>query len=375
MNERHALLHLIAIGGTTAPRRALLRELGSACAVLEAGVAAWRAAGLDARQCRDLSAPFSPPDETLHWFDGGAQRHLVGFADADYPPLLREIAEPPLALFVAGNPIYLWHPALAIVGSRMPSAGGLDNARAFAAACVRSGLAVTSGLAAGIDGAAHRAALDAGGLTVAVLGTGIDVPYPARHAELHRDIEHHGVLVSEYPPGTPPRRGNFPARNRIIAGLALGTLVVEAALRSGALITARLAAESGREVFAIPGSIHNPMARGCHHLIRQGAALVEDAGEIIESLAPLAAELGRHLRKRLHAGSAETAMPAATPAQEPEHAEARRIWQALGHDPVTLEHLAQRTGLTAATLSSALLMLELDGWITSAHGRYTRRAK
>jgi len=375
MNERHALLHLLAIGGTTAPRRALLRELGSARAVLEAGPSTWRAAGLDARQCQALSAPYSPPDDVLRWFDGGAQRQLVGVADADYPPLLREIAEPPLALFVAGNPIYLWHPALAIVGSRMPSAGGLDSARAFAAASVRSGLAVTSGLAAGIDGAAHRAALDAGGLTVAVLGTGIDIPYPARHADLHREIERHGVLVSEYPPGTPPRRGHFPARNRIIAGLALGTLVIEAALRSGALITARLAAESGREVFAIPGSIHNPMARGCHRLIRQGAALVEDAGEIIESLAPLAAQLGQHLHERLHADSAAVAMPAATPAQEPVHAEARRIWQALGHDPVTLEHLAQRTRLTVATLSSALLMLELDGWITSAHGRYARKSK
>jgi len=250
-----------------------------------------------------------------------------------------------------------------------------EVALAFAAASVRSGLAVTSGLAAGIDGAAHRTALDAGGLTVAVLGTGIDIPYPARHADLHREIERHGVLVSEYPPGTPPRRGHFPARNRIIAGLALGTLVIEAALRSGALITARLAAESGREVFAIPGSIHNPMARGCHRLIRQGAALVEDAGEIIESLAPLAAQLGQHLHERLHADSAAVAMPAATPAQEPVHAEARRIWQALGHDPVTLEHLAQRTRLTVATLSSALLMLELDGWITSAHGRYARKSK
>jgi len=308
----------------------------------------------------------------VRWFDGGAQRQLVGFADADYPPLLREIAEPPLALFIAGDPTLLWHPALAIVGSRLPSAGGLDNARAFAAACARAGLAVTSGLAAGIDGAAHHAALDAGGLTVAVLGTGIDVPYPAQHAQLHHEIEHHGVLVSEYPPGTPPRRGNFPARNRIIAGLALGTLVVEAALRSGALITARLAAESGREVFAIPGSIHNPMARGCHHLIRQGAALVEDAGEIIESLAPLAATLGQHVRARLHAGSAQTAAPA-TPAREPQPPEARRIWQALGYDPVTLEQLAQRTGLGAAALSSALLLLELDGWITSAHGRYARR--
>jgi len=367
--ECHALLHLVAIGGGTAPRRTLLQQLGSARAVIEAGWSTWRAAGLDARQCQALSTPHSPSGEILRWFDGGTHRQLVGFADADYPPLLREIAEPPLALFIVGDPACLWHPALAIVGSRTPSAGGMENARTFTAAIARAGLAVTSGLAAGIDGVAHRTVLDAGGLTTAVLGTGIDIPYPHRHADLYQQIASSGVVVSEYPPATPPRRGHFPARNRIIAGLSLGTLVVEAAQRSGALITARLASESGREVFAIPGSIHNPMAKGCHRLLRQGAALVEDADEIIENLAPLAARLGQVVRQRLRADSAIS-----TPSVRlPDSPDARRIWQALGHDPVGLEQLAERTGLNAAALSATLLMLEIEGWVSSEHGSYARK--
>jgi len=364
--ERHALLHLLAIGGELESRRRLLERAGSAGAACEAGAQLWREAGLDAAQCRALRAPWSPPDALRRWCDDSPQHHVLGWHEADYPALLREMPGPPLALFVSGDPARLWHPSIAIVGSRRPSAGGRENGYAFAAAMARSGLAVTSGLAAGIDGAAHRAALDAGGLTIAVLGTGIDDPYPRAHVELYRQIIARGsVVVSEYPPGTPARRGQFPARNRIIAGLALGTLVVEAAQRSGALITARLASEAGREVFAIPGSIHNPMARGCHRLLRQGAVLVETPEEVRQTLAPMAASLGQSIKHRLQA-EPEPVTPA------PAHPDARRLWHALGHDPVGLDQLAERTGLPAATLSSLLLVLELEGRIAAAHGRYSR---
>jgi len=364
-SERHALLHLLAIGGGLEPRRRLLESTGSARAACETGPSIWREAGLDLAQCAALRAPYSPPDALERWCEAGPQHHVLGWHEADYPSLLREMPGPPLALFVIGDPAKLWHPAIAIVGSRRPSAGGRENAYAFAKALARSGLAVTSGLASGIDGAAHRAALEAGGLTIAVLGTGIDEPYPRSHIELYRQIiANGGVVVSEYPPGTPVRRGQFPARNRIIAGLSLGTLVVEAAQRSGALITARLASEAGREVFAIPGSIHNPMAKGCHRLLRQGAALVEAPGEVTEVLAPLAAQLGQTIRQRLQAESAATRISA-----DPE---TRRIWHALGHDPVDLDQLVARTGLPASTLSAWLLALELEGRVAAAHGRYAR---
>jgi len=362
-SERHALLHLIAIGGELEPRRRLLDRAGSARAAYEAGLQVWREAGLDLAQCAALRSPHSPSDALKRWCDESPQHHVLGWHEADYPALLREMPSPPLALFVIGDPSRLWHPSIAIVGSRRPSAGGRENAYTFAVAMARSGLAVISGLAAGIDGAAHRAALDAGGLTIAVLGTGIDAPYPRVHAELYRQVACSGVVVSEYPPGTPARRGQFPARNRIIAGLTLGTLVVEAALRSGALITARLASEAGREVFAIPGSIHNPMAKGCHRLIRQGAALVENADDVTQALAPLAARLGQSIELRLQA-EPKTAVAA------PEHPDARRIWHALGHDPVDLDQLGERTGLTAATLSSLLLVMELEGRVSAVHGRY-----
>jgi len=364
--ERHALLHLLAIGGELEPRRRLLERTGSARAACAAGPQIWREAGLDAAQCRALRAAYSPPDALKRWCDESPQHHVLGWHEADYPSLLREMPGPPLALFVIGDPVRLWHPSIAIVGSRRPSAGGRENGYAFAAAMARSGLAVTSGLAAGIDGAAHRAALDAGGLTIAVLGTGIDDPYPRSHIELYRQIvAQGGVVVSEYPPGTPARRGQFPARNRIIAGLALGTLVVEAAQRSGALITARLASEAGREVFAIPGSIHNPMAKGCHRLLRQGAALVETPSEVSEALAPLAERLGQSIAQRLQAEPESTASAPAQPA-------ARRLWNALGHDPVGLDQLVERTRLPTATLSSLLLVMELEGRVSSAHGRYCR---
>ena len=230
---------------------------------------------------------------------GAEGHHLLTWEDERYPALLRDIPSPPAALFVAGDPDILWQPQLAVIGSRNPTAGGRDNARDFAMELSRQGMTITSGLAAGIDSVAHTAALDAGGYTAAVTGCGLDKVYPASSRNLAQRVEAHGVLVSEFPPGTAPKREHFPTRNRIISGLSLGVLVVEAAMRSGTLITARLAGTQGREVFALPGSIHNPMAKGCHRLIRDGARLVENVEEIMQELASLAGQLAGSLQQHL----------------------------------------------------------------------------
>ena len=292
--------------------------------------------------------------------------------DPDYPSLLRRLSDAPRALHVDGAVEALWHPAIAIVGSRNATPGGFDNARQFARAFARTGWCVVSGMALGIDTAAHLGALDEGGSTVAVLGTGIDVAYPRRNAGLMRRIAASGgAVVSEYPPGTQGRPGQFPLRNRIVAALSLGTLVVEAAHASGALITARLAGDAGREVFALPGSIHNPMARGCHRLLREGATLVESPEDVIAALAPIAIAYADDLRSRLHVpNSAVAALQHASPSMD---ANTQRLWDALGHDPTPMDVLVDRTRLTAAELVSMLLVMELEGRVVSEHGRYTRR--
>jgi DNA processing protein len=286
--------------------------------------------------------------------------HLLTWSDPDYPPLLREIPDPPVTLYVMGERGLLSGPQLAVVGSRNPTPMGRENARAFAKALAGAGLTVTSGLALGIDAAAHRGALEAGGRTVAVAGTGLDRVYPARHHELAHEICRRGALVSEYALGTPPRPENFPIRNRLISGLALGTLVVEAALQSGSLITARLATEQGREVFAIPGSIHSPQARGCHALIREGAKLVETAQDILEELGALAG-LARHAAAE-PAATARVLDPAA-----------RALLEHIGHDPVTVDTLIERSGLTAEVVSSMLLQMELSGLVCSCPGGKIQR--
>ena len=370
-----ALLRLIDCGGASAPRRRLLARHAGPAAALAAGPRAWREAGLEPAQVRALEADTAPAPAHADWL--GEPRHrLVGWHDPDYPALLRRIASPPLALFVAGDPGLLWHPAVAVVGTRAPTAGGRDQARDFARTFATAGLGVCSGLAAGIDTIAHQAALDAGGITVAVLGSGIDVPYPRSNTGLHRAIAERGAVVSEHPPGTGARREHFPARNRIIAGLALGTVVVEAAQRSGALITARLAADAGREVFALPGSIRNPMARGCHRLLRDGATLVEAPGEVTAALAPLAASLAEALRNRLAAPIQVSADLVRGPAGNtaPDDPDYHRLWSALCHDPSPMDELLERTGLTTAEVSSMLLLMELDGRVVHEHGRYSRKS-
>ena len=375
MPATEALLVLLAAGGASAPRRALLERHGSPAAALAAGPSGWRAAGCSEAQVQGLQRPDARRLASSQAWLEAPGHHLLGWHDPDYPPLLRQGASPPLALFVAGEPACLWQPAGAVVGSRTPSAGGRDNAFAFAAALADAGFAVASGLAAGIDTAAHERAHAAPGTTVAVLGTGPDVAYPPANAALLARIAATGAVVSEHPPGTGPARTHFPGRNRILAGLALGTLVVEAATRSGALITARQAADAGREVFAVPGSIHNPLARGCHRLIRDGAALVEDATEVVATLAPLAAGLAPALRARLSAptsgaGTVPAGQSARVEAVDPDY---QRLWQALGHDPTGMDQLVARTGLTAAELSSMLLVMELEGRVATTHGRYSRK--
>lgn len=375
------LILLRAPGLGPATLRDLLARHGSASAALAAARRGDPARSSDPA-CRDwLRAPDAGRIAAdLAWL--AAPDHCLLTCDAeDFPMLLGESPGAPAALFVAGDVGRLWLPQIAIVGSRNASQGGIATARDFAAELARAGFAITSGLAEGIDGAAHAAALDCGGTTIAVLGTGPDLVYPPRHRELAARIVAEGVLVSEFAPGTPGHPSHFPRRNRIIAGLSLGTLVIEAGLRSGSLITARNSTEAGRDVFAIPGSIHNPLARGCHQLIRNGAKLVETAEEITSELAPLALSLGARLRERLAApqpGTTEAPRsrpprpaPATTRADDPDYT---RLFAALGHDPLGIDQLAQRSGLPVATLSSMLLMLELEGEVVTVQGGlYARR--
>jgi len=353
----------------------LLRAPGIGCQTLNPLLTA----GAPARQIVDHPPTTAPPalrdylrnpdwqgaERDMQWLEQ-PRNHLLRITDPDYPPLLRELASPPTALFLHGDPDLLSLPQIAIVGSRNPSTGGRRNAMEFAAHLAHAGLVIASGLATGIDAAAHRGALDADGFTLAVTGTGLDRVYPAHNRALAHDIAMNGLLVSEFPTGTPPLPANFPRRNRILAGLALGTLVVEAALRSGSLITARLAAEAGREVFAIPGSIHNPLARGCHALIRDGAKLVETGGHILEELAGLLREAGFNPRPTPEPAAVEDAAQG----MDLQHA---ALLDAMGFDPATTDELVQRTGFPAAEVSSMLLLLELQGHVSSgAGGLFTR---
>ncbi len=356
---------------------ATLRELVCAHAGIEPALAAARCgahARIDAA-CRDwLRAPDADVlSADLAWL-GAADHALLTFDDADFPTLLNEAPAPPAALFVVGDSTALWLPQIAVVGSRNAGQSGLATAASFARALATAGFAITSGLAEGIDGAAHAAALEAGGSTIAVLGTGPDRVYPQKHQDLAARIVLQGALVSEFSPGTPGHPSHFPRRNRIIAALSLGTLVVEAGVRSGSLITARNATESGREVFAIPGSIHNPLARGCHQLIRSGAKLVETAEEIITELAPLAQGLGARLRERLQAPAADDASARSTGPQRARDPDYANLFAALGHESLGIDQLAERSGLPVAALSSMLLMLELEGEVVATRGGgYARR--
>ena len=307
-------------------------------------------------------------DRDLDWLARPGNR-LLCLSDPDYPALLAEIKDPPPVLFVHGDPALLNQPQLAMVGTRNPTATGRETAKQFAAHLGGAGIVITSGLAAGVDTEAHRGALDGGGATIAVMGTGPDRIYPANNHRLAHRIAENGALISELPPGSPPLPEHFPRRNRIISGLALGVLVVEATVESGSLITARLATDQGREVFAIPGSIHNAQARGCHALIRQGAKLVETATDVLEELAPLAmAGVELNLADQ---GQDEVAAEVDKPGLDPEY---RQLLSCLDGEPVPIDLLVERSGLTAEAVSSMLLILELQGLVTgAAGGLYSRR--
>ncbi len=297
-------------------------------------------------------------DDDLRWLESAAG-HFLPITSPQYPEPLARLPDAPPGLFVLGNPRYLCSPQIAMVGSRNPTRGGEQTAQEFARFFTASGIAVTSGLAIGIDTASHRGALQGGGPTLAVMATGLDRVYPASNRDLAHEIAEKGALISEFPPDTSPRRGHFPRRNRIISGLSLGVLVVEAALKSGSLITARLAGEQSREVFAIPGSIHNPLARGCHRLIREGAKLVETAADVLEELAP---RLQQYLVEP-EAATDNDVSP--TPSSDPEH---RQLLEAMGYDPVPTDILVERTGLAPEAVSSMLLLLEMEGRIASEPG-------
>jgi DNA processing protein len=345
---------------------AALRTAGTAAALVAKPASELAAFGLKAAAIHRAHRPAR--DVIAHWqrWLKEPQRELITLGSPAYPQRLAEIPDPPLALWVRGaHTELLAAPQVAVVGSRNPTANGRVTAETFAEFFSASGITVTSGLAVGIDAAAHRGALRACGGTVAVLGCGIDTIYPRCNETLAAEITASGVVVSEYPPGTPVRARRFPERNRIIAGLSLGTLVVEAARRSGSLITARHATECGREVFAVPGSIHSPLSRGCHWLLRNGAMLVEESSEVLVELFPL-------LERESISRPAPTSV-ASTRCDDPMYA---KLVKSLGFAPVRVEDLLAGSGLTAAELSSMLLLLELEGHVEALPGgRYCRLAK
>ena len=369
MEHRDAWLTLAHAPGLHAGRLQEWFARGRSAAELPAATAATLTAlGLDAATIDALHGP--DPAALARdgaWLDAAPDRTLVVWGAADYPPRLAQIADPPLVLYVTGTVAALSVAQLAIVGSRNPTAIGRDTACRFARELGRAGLGITSGLALGIDAAAHRGAIEAGTPTVAVVGRGLDAVYPREKVPLARRIlEAAGALVTDLPVGSAPLKHHFPRRNRILSGLAVGTLVVEAALQSGSLITARLAGDQGREVFAIPGSIHNPMARGCHRLLRQGARLVETVDDIFAELEAIIGDIRQIAQQKPSAGA-----HLHPPRLDKEY---EILLDALGFEPAGLDDLVVRTGLKAGAVASMLLILELDGQVQQQPGgRFSRR--
>lgn len=356
-DETHCWLTLEATPGLGPDGvRRLLDAFGHPCAIL-AAARGQLAPLVGERLAAALTQPVAPEQHkaTLDWL-AQPGNHLLPITHSDYPERLRSLPDAPPWLYVKGERGLLQRPMLAIVGSRHATPQGRRDAAAFARTLAEAGLTIVSGLALGIDTAAHEGAL-AGGASLAVVGTGLDRVYPARNRELAHRLAARGAIVSEFPLGTPPRPGQFPRRNRIISGLALGVLVVEAALGSGSLITARLAAEQGREVFALPGSIHSPLSKGCHRLIREGAKLVDCVDDILDEL-----------RWQWHAP-----VPSPSPANPSAPAAAETLLQLMGPDPVSMETLVNLSGLTVDTLSAMLLSLELESRIATLPGGLYQR--
>jgi DNA processing protein len=357
-----ALWHAPGIGPATFA--ALVKRFDSPTGALSASKENLRAAGLSQRSLEGVLNPNREAVERdLQW----AQQHgrcILKIDDPEYPPRLREISHAPPLLYVRGDPVHLGDPQLAIVGSRNPTPVGQETSREFAEHIASSGLIITSGLALGIDAISHQGALNRGGISIAVAATGLDRVYPARHRKLAHRIVEQGAIISEFPIGTAPKAAHFPQRNRIISGLSLGTLVVEATRRSGSLITARYAMEQGREVFAIPGSIHNPMARGCHKLIKEGAKLVETVNDVLEELSEL---IDLNPLPSIHPDSVDDTKI------ENLDEEYRRLLDCLGYEPTSIDTLVDRSRLTVEEVSSMLLILELKGHARcGSGGLYTR---
>lgn len=363
LQDRLALALHTCPGIGTGTLVSLLRRFGSPAAIAAADSATLKAAGCPPAMAPRLAAVADGSDRIdEHDYSALAEAGvaLLWFGSPAYPAALAEIDDPPPVLYARGRTALLATPQIAVVGSRNASRQGCENAWVFARDLARAGITVTSGLALGIDAEAHRGALAAGGDTVAVLGTGIDVAYPRRNAELFDAIADVGAVVTEMPPGSPPRAGHFPRRNRIIAGLSLGCLVVEAAVRSGSLITARLGLDYGREVFAVPGSIHNPRSRGTHALIRAGAKLAETTADILEEVAgPLQAYLPAH-----PPGSGHEA--------ESLPAQLQRVLDAIGFDVTGFDAIARRAGLAGDAVAAALVELELAGRVAVDGAGYVR---
>ncbi|MBP8926097.1 MAG: DNA-processing protein DprA [Pseudomonadales bacterium] len=362
-----SLLALPGAGAVSVLR--LLRAGGSAAAALELDAATLAALGLRSETIAALLALGGLPDPAASGPCAWLMRNgveLISVNDSRYPPLLAAIACPPPVLFVQGDPGLLLRPQVAMVGSRSPTPSGREAARAIAGELSKYGLTITSGLAIGIDAESHEGALSAGGTTAAVMGTGSDQIYPTRHRSLAaRILADGGALVSEFTPGTRPEPANFPRRNRIISGLSLGVLVVEAALPSGSLLTARYASEQNREVMAVPGSIRSPVSRGCHELLRQGAALVEGADDVL-------AALGDRFRPLLASDQIAAATSTAVLIPGSLSAEERRVLDATGYEVTTLDAVTQRAGLGAAAVGAAAIRLELRGLIVACAGGYAR---
>jgi DNA processing protein len=359
------LISAPGIGSRTATR--LLERYGTPRAVADASRQDLAASGISPRAIAALKQPDAAAlERVLAWADQ-PDACVLTRADARYPPLLAEIPDAPPLLYVRGDPELLAEPQVAVVGSRNPTPSGIEITRDFARRLAADGLLITSGLALGVDGAAHAGALETG-RTIAVLGTGPDLVYPATHRDLARRIAERGALVSEFPPGQGPSARNFPRRNRIISGLSVGVLVTEAALKSGSLITARFALEQGRDVFAVPGSIRNPLSRGSHALIRDGAKLVEEPAEILLELAPMLRSLLAACPGEVPAASDEDAAGTGRGRSKALDADYRALLDAMGFDPVAPDELIASSGRSAREVSSMLLVLELEGHVSSAPG-------
>jgi DNA processing protein len=358
------LYHAPGLGALSLLR--LVDRFGGAGELIQASAEQLQSSGLSPETVAWIRQPDREPiDRDLAWLEL-PNNHILTLRSPAYPPLLLQIPDPPPLLYVHGNVASLSSLQLAMVGSRNPTVSGRRTASNFAGCLAQAGLTVSSGLALGIDTASHTGALAVNKPTLAVMGTGLDRVYPAANRELAHRIAEHGALVSEFPIGTPPRAENFPRRNRIISGLSFGTLVVEAATRSGSLISARCAAEQGREVFAIPGSIHNPLSRGCHALIRQGAKLVETAQDVLDELGPLAAT-GTAIPKLTRDGNGDA---------HPElSADYIQLLDLMGYTHTSIDTLVETSGLTPAQVSSMLLQLELNGFIASSPGGLYNRLK